>query len=205
MKYQMITILLLSMLLLGCQKGEEATNSDEISKSIQAFQNRKIYTKLDIETLNKINDENLEIAILDYIDSKVGNDYENQYLIITNLSKGFQAIYTTWEVEAEVNNGGFNQYFWNSTGEFANEAIEGFKQIKAEEFEKIMKGAVATAISENKEMKKFRDKGTIEAFSESYKHTSLNTYDDEFYNCKENLSALRIKYIRDNPELFVGN
>jgi len=178
--------------------------SDEISKSIEEFENRKIYTKLDERTLQKINNDALEQAIMDYIDHKVGENYDRQYEIVTGLSKGFQAIYTTWWVEAEVNNGGFNQYFWNSSGEFAIEAIEGFKEIGAIRNAKLMEKAVTIAIKEMPEMKKFHKQGTLEAFSESYKHTKLNDLDDEFYKYEENLSELRITYIRNNPQLFIG-
>ena len=98
---------------------------DIIARSIEEFNNRKIYTILDEDTLKQIPDDALEQAILDYINHKVGEDYDNQYKIVTRLSKGFQAIYATWWVEAEVSNGGFNQYFWNSSGQFASEAVEG--------------------------------------------------------------------------------
>ena len=84
---------------------------DNIKKTLEEFESRKIYTKLDEDTLNDIKDENLEQAIIDYIYNKVGDRFDKEYEIVTGMSKGFRAIYTTWWVEAEVNNGGFNQYF----------------------------------------------------------------------------------------------
>ena len=65
--------------------------------------------------------------------------------------------------------------------------------------------ALAIAIDELPEMSKYYEEGTLEAFSESYEHTQLNELDHEFYNCSEDLSVLRIAYIRQNPTLFIGD
>jgi len=54
------------------------------------------------------------------------------------------------------------------------------------------------------EIERFKDKGTLEAFSDSYKVSKLGPLDDRFYNLDENLSALRIAKIRAEPELFSG-
>ncbi len=82
---------------------------------------------------------------------------------------------------------------------------KGFKEIGAIKNAKLMERAVAIAIEEIPVMNNFREQGTLEAFSDSYKHTKLNDLDDEFYKCEEDLIELRVKYIRDNPELFIGN
>ncbi len=108
-------------------------------------------------------------------------------------------------MEAEVNNGGFNQYFWNPSGEFALEAVEGLNAIDAKKSADLLKNAINIAIKEFPEMKKFRKKGTLEAFSESYKQTDLNVLDNVFFKYEENLSKLRIKYIRNNSQLFITN
>jgi len=50
---------------------------------------------------------------------------------------------------------------------------------------------------------KMREIGTIEAFSESYELTKLNEIDNIFYSIDENLSELRIKYIRKNTKKFI--
>jgi len=53
-------------------------------------------------------------------------------------------------------------------------------------------------------MREFKDRGSIDAFSESYKVTQLSPLDDRFYKIGENLSALRIAKIRSSPALFSG-
>jgi hypothetical protein len=205
MKLNYLTLLVAIGLLCNCQKNEESVVNEEIINSIEEFENRKIYTELDENTIKRLSDEELEQTVIDYIDHKIGDNYEEEYNIVTGLSKGFQAIYTTWWVEAEVNNGGFHQYFWNPSGKFADLAVVGFKEIGAIENAELMEKAIAIVIREFPEMKKFHDKGSPEAFSESYKYTKLNDLDDKFYEYKEDLSGLRIKYIRENIQLFITN
>ena len=64
------------------------------------------------------------------------------------------------------------------------------------------------AIKVNKEnqvaQKNFKRVGTLKAFSDSYKDNPLNKLDERFYALKEDSSALRIKFIRQNKELFIS-
>jgi hypothetical protein len=162
------------------------------------------YPVLTLEILKALPDEKLEGAVVDHIRSKLDHNYEREYEIVTSLSKGFQIVHATWMVEGEVNNGGFNQYFWNSSGKFQAEALEGYKLLGATEHEKLMAEAIKVHKSIENKLKVQQDKGTIQAFSDSYKDNPLNKLDDQFYGLKEDASALRIKYIRGNLDLFVS-
>ncbi len=174
-------------------------------KFLEDFRNRKKYKKLNEEVMNGIDDEDLVMAVMDCIDYKMPTNYKRIYKTIMGLPKGFQVIYTTWCVEAEVNNGGFNQYFFNSSGQFAIEAIDGFEEIGAPFNAQLMKKAIEVAVQEMPEMKKYYKSRSIELFSESYKHTKLNNLDEGFYERKEDIQELQIKYIRSHPQLFIDN
>lgn len=169
---------------------------------------RPIYSVLTIEILNSINDDNLEQTIIDNIYAKLdsGNSYEKDYQIIKSLSKGRQAVFATWGLEAEVNNGGFNQYFYNiaSSGQYAEEAREGFKLIGANKYSELTQRAIDTVMKNAKSLSKFRD-GTLENFSKSYKNNPLNNLDTEFYALDkiENISKLRIRYIKEHKAEFI--
>src|SRR5687767_4559285 len=104
---------------------------EEISRSIEAFQNRKIYGSFDIVTLASIPVEELGQALLDYVLIQIGPDFAGELETLKSLSSGFRAIYTTIVVESEVNNGGFNQYFWNSEGRLGELTVAGFYEIGA--------------------------------------------------------------------------
>ena len=121
-------------------------------------------------------------------------------------SRGLRMVYSTALVEDEVNNGGFNQYFWNTDGESAQDALSGFGLIGASKHAAIMKEAIDIWRTEKTQMERFKSSNSLQDFSDSYKHTKLNPLDDRFYKLEseENLTALRAKYVRSRPQEFVG-
>lgn len=179
--------------------------SELIAKSVREYASRTRYQKLDVPTLNGIADDRLEQAIVDYVDYKVGGDYASERKIVDGPSPGIRALYITWRLEAEVGNGGFNQYFWNSAGQFADSAINSFEFFNAIEHAAVVREALAVRQAEAQLMAEFKRDGTIEAFSKSYKHSKLAPVDQKFFATNEKLSALRIAKIRSQVELFVGD
>jgi hypothetical protein len=103
-----------------------------------------------------------------------------------------------------VNNGGFNQYYYNTDDRFASDAVAAFEYFGAAEHAVLMREANAIRAGEAASLKKYKDVGTIEAFSESYEHSKLGPLDDRFYKLGENLSQLRVARIRATPEQFSG-
>ena len=210
MSKKIITIMILSSILsfFGCKKKEEKSEYDieveKILNSVDDWKNRKIYKILTKEILDSIPDDKLEQAIMDNIDTNFQDGEQYTLDKITKLTKGQQAVFSTWWLEAEVNNGGFNQFYFNSSGQYAQMAEIGFITIGAEKFSELTKRA-NKIYSENKERLEEFDDGTIESFSESYKDNPLNDLDTEFYNLydSEKIEELRIKYIRENINEFI--
>jgi len=192
----------------GCkEKNEPKKEKSEmdllIENSIDEFNKRTIYKTLTSEILDSISDDKLEQAIMDNIDTKFQDGEQYTLDKISKLTNGQQAVFSTWWLEAEVNNGGFNQFYFNSSGQFAEMAEIGFMTIGAKKFSELTKRA-NKIYSENKERLEEFDDGTMESFSESYKDNPLNDLDTEFYNLydSEKIEQLRIKYIRDNKNEF---
>lgn len=199
------TILALTMLAACGQPTTESSPLDEeIAASLEAFSNRKIYEQLDPPILRSVADADVEQTIIDYVISKLDGRYDEELEIVGRLSPGVRATYLTWIVEAEVNNGGFNQYYFNTDGKFAAEAVDAFEYFGATQHAALMREANEVSASEAAEMEKFKERGSLEAFSESYEHTKLGPLDDRFYRLTENLSQLRIARIRQMPEQFTG-
>lgn len=192
----------------GCkEKNEPKKEKPEmdllIENSIDEFNNRTIYKTLTSEILDSISDDKLEQAIMDNIDTKFQDGEQYTLDKISKLTNGQQAVFSTWWLEAEVNNGGFNQFYFNSSGQFAEMAEIGFMTIGAKKFSELTKRA-NKIYSENKERLEEFDDGTMESSSESYKDNPLNDLDTEFYNLydSEKIGQLRIKYIRENKNEF---
>ena len=167
---------------------------NQLAESIREFENRKKYDVLNPDILEGIPDDELEQAIIDFVELKVvaevGDDYEREYEVFTSLPKSLQAIDTTFYLEGEVYNGGLSQYLSNSIGLYVKEAVEGLKMIGAYELAQITEEAIEI---EKREMK-IKEKGKV-----------LLELDKLFYELNEtneNLSELRIRFIRQNPDLF---
>jgi hypothetical protein len=171
------------------------------------FNNRLIYEELSAEILSAIPDDKLEQAVIDYIWNKI-TDYRNELAIVSDLSPGLQMVYSTRRLEDEVGNGGFNQFFYNSSGQFTEMALKSFQLLGASEYVRILEKAIAIYVQEtdsNPLLKELYSKGTIESFFATYELSSLDKCDDEFYALGNQLSDLRIKYVRSNTQEFTSN
>ena len=178
----------------------------KVEKGLAEFENRKIYTQLSPEILAAIPDDKLDQAIIDYICTKI-TDYQSALADVSNMSPGFQMVYSTWALEGEVNNGGFNQFFDNPSSQFADMALRSLKMIDAPDYYEILQTAIKIYMQEkeNPVLQKLYSQKTIKAFSKSYKLTSLSECDDPFYKLNGRLSVLRLQYIRSHPENFAGD
>jgi len=198
--------------ILGC-KGQSKNDSDELSKefleqmdeSINAFKNRKIYKEFTEQDIDAIPDDTILQAVFDNLSEKQPSDYEKEYETVLSWNKARQAIYIIWILEAEVNNGGFNQFYFNSSGQFYKHLAEALKLVGAEHFANLTERA-NQIYEENKDRLEEFDDGSIESFSESYKDNPLNDLDTEFYELykSENLEQLQVKYIKDNWTKFTA-
>ena len=186
--------LCLLFLLAGCGKSNTSASPKRESK----------YPKLTVEILKSLPDDQLEDAIRDYVSSKIDN-YEHEFEIVTALPKEFQMVYATWYLEAEVYNGGFNQYFWNPSGKFQQQALDGYKLIGANAYAELVAEAIKINATQEAKMKNYKDDNSLKGFSESYKDNPLNDCDSKFYKLTEKADVLRTKFIRNHLDSFVGS
>lgn len=195
--------LLLSLVGCGGSAGD-APVDDQVKKSMDDFARREIHRTLDPETLASIPDDKVEQAVVDYVVTKMDGHYEKEARIVAALPPGARSLYLTWVVEAEVNNGGFNQYYWNTSDQFAEAAAEAFEFFSAADHAALMREANRVRAQEKAAMERFKRQGTVEAFSKSYDESKLGPLDERFYKLEEHLSTLRIKKIRAVPLMFSG-
>lgn len=153
-------------------------------------------------TIADIPDDKLEWKLTELIQKRVNASGAGEQKAVKALTPGERMLYVTWQVEAEVNNGGFEQYFDNSRGLFAKEAILTFKLIGAKKHAVLMRRAIAAYVRENPKQKRIKVDKAVKGYLKKYKDADLGKVDDAFYGIKENLSELRIKYIRAHPGEF---
>lgn len=103
-----------------------------------------------------------------------------------------------------MNNGGFNQFYFNSTGQFYKHLPDALTQVGAKKFSDLANSVNKIYENERKTIIKDQD-GTYEGFSKSYKNNPLNNLDTKFYALykTENLQQLQIDYIRRHMADFI--
>ncbi|MEI9908904.1 MAG: DUF4375 domain-containing protein [Bacteroidota bacterium] len=198
--------------LFGCspKKNQENKNvskdtlDKQISKSIEDFKNRPIHKTLTEQIIDAASDDELLQVVFDNLSEKQPADYTKEYKTVTAWNKERQAIYVIWLLEAEVNNGGYNQYYFNSSGQFYKLLPDALKLVGANKFATLTEKANSTYEKENDKITKHQDR-TLEGFSKSYEDNPLNKFDDEFYVLykAENLQKLQVEFIRKHKQEFI--
>ena len=177
---------------------------EQIEQSVEAFNNRPIYKELTEQNIDTTSDDNLLQVVFDNLSEKLPTDYENEYQTVKTWNKPRQAIYMIWALEAEVNNGGYNQFYFNSSRQFYKELPDALRLVGANKFADLTQRANDLFEKENEKITKQQD-GTIEGLSKSYEDNPLNDLDTEFYELykTENLLQIQVDFIRKNKNKFI--
>lgn len=127
--------------------------------------------------------------------TKIGKeDFAQQSL----PQKVFSAI---WEVESEVNNGGFAQYFSNESAESAAFVVEALEKIQAPKTADICRRAILTAFRTGlPETVEGIQSGAANFSSE--KLEALELLDQEFISYPHDLTALLFSFVSAHSEEF---
>jgi len=177
---------------------------EQIAQSIETFKNRPIFKELTEHNIDTTSDDNLLQVVFDNLSEKLPTDYEKEYETVMTWNKSRQAIYMIWALEAEVNNGGYNQFYFNSSGQFYKQLPQALRLVGANKFADLTKRANELFEKENEKITEHQD-GTIEGFSNSYEDNPLNDLDTEFYELykTENLLQIQVDFIRENKNEFI--
>ncbi len=177
--------------------------SDSESEDFQKFQNAvlkdgNVFENIRSWTENAIDNTEIEkndivMDTYEYIceKCKYGDDIEK-------LNEHERIIFVTQILEQEVNNGGFAQFFYNSSGDFSNELVDAFTKIGALKTAEICKKAL---IVFNNDVP--TDKAKREELLDNLECGDLlSECDDEFYEYEDNLEELNYTYIMEHRSFF---
>ena len=146
--------------------------------------------------LSSMDTTHIMITIDDYISASLTSD-DN----LSRLTQPQKNFYYIQELEGEVNNGGFNQYFFNSSGDYAHETISALKAIGAEKAIKLLQSAIdefpGHLVPKDRAMRQ-----EILSKIESKAQKVWDKLDSEFYTYPDDLNALNIIYIKKNKKDF---
>jgi len=104
-------------------------------------------------------------------------------------------------LEREVNNGGFNQFYSNSSGDFVEETLLSLKEIGAFKMAEILKRA--NTEWPNGEIPKDRDvRGELLEKIEEGSEEIWEQCDSDFYKCPDDVISLLLHFVKKNKADF---
>lgn len=179
------------------ENGLSKQMQEQVAKSVEAFKNRTIHKTLTTSIIDDTSDDELLQVVFDNLCEKLPADYEKEYATVLGWNKSRQAIYMIWLLDGEVNNGGYNQFYSNPSGQFYKHLPDALKRVNAIKTADLMLAANNTYETQNDKITKHQD-GTLEGFSKSYEDNPLNALDEQFYALSkiENLQKLQVEFIR---------
>jgi hypothetical protein len=112
--------------------------------------------------------------------------------------KVFSAI---WEVESEVNNGGFAQYFLNRSAESACFVVEALETVGASKTAIICERAIHAAFPTGLSQSVAAIRSTSASFTDETL-AALEPLNQEFFSYPNNLTDLLFAFVSQRPEEF---
>jgi len=112
-----------------------------------------------------------------------------------------QVFSAIWAVESEVNNGGFSQYFANSSCETAGFVVQALNMIDAPRTAEICKRAIAVAFPDGLPADPEAISSAASDFP-SETEQKLDALDREFYQYPHDLTELLFAFVSKHPEEF---
>lgn len=159
------------------------------------------FRNLTPELLASLSADEVADAIVQHVHHRVAGAWGREAPIIRSLPPGVRAIYVTWLVDAEVNAGGFHQYFFNSSGQYAGDALAGYELLGAEEYAAIMRSAIATFEIDRDRLGAFEAEDP-ETLADSPVHAALEEIDQRYYALGDRIYHAWAVFVVDSPEAF---
>ena len=147
------------------------------------------------QVLGQGNDNEILIAVSEGVQRKINASG------IDGLTQAERVFHYVYLLEAEVNNGGFDQYFFNSAGNHTQEVIGALEEIGANYTAQLVRDAIGvfpggTAPRDrNQRQEILLEMGQAES-------ELLNQVDSKFYEYRDDLSALMIAFVKQCREQF---
>ncbi len=123
-----------------------------------------------------------------------------EYDALSVAERTFRAI---WELEAEVNNGGFHQYFWNSSGSLVPDVVNALNAIGAGQMASIVERAIDAVGPDISWSDIAARQASIHELSANIIE-KLSGLDQEFYAYPDSLTALLYRYVSAHQDEMIA-
>lgn len=153
--------------------------------------------KPDLERLLSSEDTNGSIIELDNYLGKFCS-YGDE---MDKLSKEQKLFYYNQCLEREINNGGFNQYFFNSSGDFAHQTVHSLRTIGASKTADILQKAIDQFPEKNVPQDRTKRQEKLEQIEEKA-NPVWEELDERFFAYEDDLNTLNIEFVRKKKDRF---
>ena len=151
----------------------------------------------DLDKVLQMDDQTSAIIELDTRVNKL-SDYGED---LTKLTESQKVLLFVENLEREVNNGGFNQFYWNSSGDFAHETLDGLKTIGATKMASIL--TKANPVWPDLAVPKDRTERQAEQEKiEEQANPTWEQCDTEFYEYPDDILTLLLGYVKQHKADF---
>ena len=167
------------------------------SQNTGILSNKIRIASFDIDSVLQYSDEDKTVMAIDNYINQISN-YGNHIGKLTEPQKTFLFIEN---LEREVNNGGFNQFYFNPTGDYSQETVDALLVIGAKKTANIVK--IANAQFPENPVPKDRDRRRKLLIKIEKKANEIwDECDKMYYKYEDNLSCLLVKYVKEHKEDF---
>ena len=120
---------------------------------------------------------------------------------LEKLTEPQKTFYFNQYLEKEINNGGFSQYFYNSSGDFAHQTIISLRQINANRTSDILLLAIEQFPNSIVPKDRAERQEILEKIEEKAEEV-WEQLDKRFFEYEDNLYDLNIDFIKQNRSSF---
>jgi len=153
------------------------------------------------ESMADIDDDDIESALVGYVWAHIG-EAEDELVALGALPQALAAWFVTFVVDVEVLNGGFNQFFYNSSRKLAPIAPAAFDQVGIPAAGRLVEQAMTLFEEHALTLDRARNERTMEAFMNTYKDEPYGRLDKEYIAREKEWRQIRLDYIRSQAEAF---
>ena len=129
--------------------------------------------------------------------------------ILQQVTRGQRALLALDWCQKEIRNGGFEQFFLNSTGVFANEALKGFRLIGADVYAKLLEKAMSIFSGSETPISRSKRSRIIGSISKEKRDRFFDPLETRFYelvnSSEHDLEKYRAGYVRSHLDEFFIN
>ena len=118
---------------------------------------------------------------------------------LDNLSAPQRVFYLNQNLEREVNNGGFHQFFFNSSGDHADETVGALEAIGALKTAELLRGAIGKF--PDGKVPKDQDERQV-LMLDTLPNSIFGDVDEKFFAYEDPLTDLNFEWIRKNVGEF---